>query len=58
MQTNNFWLKSGELSLAVTLKIRSMSPKLIQPFNKGVHIGHLNVEGLQNISSDCFDARQ
>ena len=32
MQTNTFWLKFGGLSLAVTLKIRSRSPKPIQPF--------------------------
>ena len=32
MQTNTFWLKFGGLSLAVTLKIRSWSPKPIQLF--------------------------
>ena len=32
MQTNTFWLKFGGLSLAVTLKIRSRSPKPIQLF--------------------------
>ena len=32
MPTNTFWLKFGELSLAVTLKIRSRSPKPIQLF--------------------------
>ena len=32
MQTNTFWLKFGGLSLAVTLKIRSRSPKAIQLF--------------------------
>ena len=32
MHTNTFWLKFGGLSLAVTLKIRSRSPKPIQLF--------------------------
>ena len=32
MQTNTFWLNFGGLSLAVTLKIRSRSPKPIQLF--------------------------
>ena len=32
MQTNNFWFKFGGLSLEVTLKIRSRSPKPIQLF--------------------------
>ena len=32
MQTNTFGLKFGGLSLAVTLKIRPRSPKLIQLF--------------------------
>ena len=32
MQTNTFWLDFGGLSLAVTLKIRSMSQKPFQLF--------------------------
>ena len=32
MQTNTFWFEFGGLRLAVTLKIRSRSPKPIQLF--------------------------
>ena len=43
MQTNTFWLYFGGFSLAVTLKIRSRSPKHIQLFNMSKRYIHENL---------------
>ena len=43
MQANTFWLKFGGLSLAVTLKIRSRSPKPIQLFTMSKYYIHANL---------------
>ena len=43
MQTNTFWLKFDGLSLAVTLKIRSKSPKPIQLFIESKCYIHANL---------------
>ena len=43
MQSNTFWLNFDGLSLAVTLKIRSRSPKPIQLFIKSKCDSHANL---------------
>ena len=43
MQTNTFWLKFGGLSVAVTLKIRSRSPKPVQLFIMSKGFIHANL---------------
>ena len=49
MQTNTFWLKFGGLSLAVTLKIRSRSPKPIQLFVMSKCYIHANLVKIRQL---------
>ena len=42
MQTNTFWIEFGGLSLAVTLKVRSRSPKPVQLFIVSKYYIHAN----------------
>ena len=49
MQTNTFWLNFGGLSLAVTLKIRSMSPKPIQLFIMSKCYIHANLVKIRHL---------
>ena len=49
MQTNTFWLNFGGLSLAVTLKIRSWSPKPIQLFIMSKCYIHANLVKIQQL---------
>ena len=48
-QTNTFWLKFGRLSLAVTLKIRSRSPKSIQLFIMSKCYIHANLVKIRQL---------
>ena len=49
MQTNTFWLKIGGVSLAVTLKIRSRSPKPIQLFIMSKCYIHANLVKIREL---------
>ena len=49
MQTNTFWLNFGGLSLAVTLKIRSRSPKPIQLFIMSKCYIHVNLVKIRQL---------
>ena len=49
MQTNTFWLNFGGLSLAVTLKIRSRSPKSIQLFIMSKCYIHANLVEIRQL---------
>ena len=52
MQTNTVWLKFGGLSLAVTLKIRSRSPKPIQLFIMSKCYIHANLVEFHQLVHD------
>ena len=54
MQTNTFWLNFGGLSLTVTLKIRSRSPKPIQLFIMSECYIHANLVKIRMIKSSWF----
>ena len=49
MQTNTFWLKLGGFCLAVTLKIRSRSPKPIQLFVMSKCYIHANLVAIRQL---------
>ena len=49
MQTNTFWLSFGGLSLTVTLKIRSRSPKPIQLFIMSKCYIHANLVKMRQV---------
>ena len=49
MQTNTFWLNFGGLSLAVTLKIRSRSPKPTQRFIMSKCYRHANLVKIRRL---------
>ena len=49
MQTSTFWLKFGGLSLAMTLKIRLRSPKLIQLFIMSKRYIHANLVKIRQL---------
>ena len=57
MQTNTFWLNFGGLSLTVTLKIRSRSPKPIQLFIMSKCYIHANLVKIRQLVHEILCAQ-